>query len=324
MSRASIRWALVLGISLTMPASAWAQKAASGSAGKSTAVEKDVVEVAAPEGTTISAVRIDNRLGDVTIHGHDSETIKIQSFKRAADAATLERLVVSLVPDAHGRVRVTTALRAGAESRPVDAGSIAVHLVVFVPRHSAVEAEIWKGNLEVSKIDNGAKLLADGGRIQIKQVSGRVVSAVRKGEQEITEVFGELDSRSVEGDMRLHTIRGKKMAVSVVKGAIYGEKLKVSNMQVRSVFGDVELTAEFVPGGSYSISSRRGNVSLRFRGQTPVTVRVLAKMAMIGPDMNSRTRVAGHWEARYGKRKAVRPANLDVRADTGTVLVKHF
>jgi hypothetical protein len=263
------------------PGATWAQKASSA------AIEKDVVEVAAPEGTTISTVRIDNRLGDVTIHGHDSESIKIQSFKRAADAATLERLVVSLVPDSQGRVRVTTSLRAGAEFKPVDANSIAVNLVVFVPRHSAVDAEIWKGNLEVSKVDNGAKLLVDKGRIQVKQVSGRVVSAMRKGEQDFKEVFGELDTRSVEGDLRLDTIQGKSMVASVVRGKIYGESLHVSNMKVRTVYGDVELTAEFVPGGSYSVSSRRGDVSLRFRGQTPVTVRVLAKSAMIGPGMNS-------------------------------------
>jgi len=176
----------------------------------------------------------------------------------------------------------------------------------------------------VNKVDNGAKLLVDKGRIQVKQVSGRVVSAMRKGEQEFKEVFGELDTRSVEGDLRLDTIQGKTMAASVVRGKIYGESLHVSNMKVRTVYGDVELTAEFVPGGSYSVSSRRGDVSLRFRGQTPVTVRVLAKSAMIGPGMNSRENSTGQWDARYGKGKSVRPAHLEVRSEAGSVLVKHF
>jgi hypothetical protein len=318
MNMALIRWALILSALAALPSVASAQKRGTG------AVEKDVVEVAAPEGVTISTVRIDNRLGDVTIHGHDSESIKIQSFKRAADAATLERLVVSLVPDAQGRVRVTTALRGGAEFKPVDAGSIAVDLIVFVPRHSAVDAEIWKGTLEVSKVDNGAQLLADKGRIQVKQVSGRVISAMRKGDQDFKEVFGDLDMRSLEGDMRLDTIRGEAMAVHLVRGKISGEGLQVSNMRVRSVFGDVELTAEFVPGGNYSISSREGDVALRFHGQTPVTVRVLAKTAMIGPGMNSKEQSAGRWQAAFGKRKSVRPAQLEVRSETGSVLVKHF
>ena len=113
------------------------------------------------------------------------------------------------MPDAQGRVQVTTRLRAGAEYKPVSAGSISVDLVVFVPRHSAVDAEIWKGNLEVSKVDNGARLLVDKGQIKVKQVSGRVVSAMRKGDQNFAEVFGELDTRSIEGDLRLRTIQGR-------------------------------------------------------------------------------------------------------------------
>ncbi len=292
--------------------------------GKKQALERDVVEVAAPEGVTISLVRIDNRLGNVAVHGHNSESIKIQSFKRADDAATLERLMVSLVPDAKGRVRISTSLRAGAEYKPVNAGSIGVDLIIFVPRHSAVDAEIWEGTLEVDTVDNGATLLVDKGRIAVKQVSGRVVSALREGDQDFTELLGDLDTRAIEGDMHLHTILGDSLMVSVVRGKIEGSKLKVRNMKIRSVRGDIALLAEFVPGGQYSVSSRKGKVSFRFHGQTPVRVRVLAKNAMIGPGMGARQSAEGEWSGRYGKAKAVRPAQLDIRSGTGTVLVKHF
>lgn len=288
------------------------------------AYERDVVEVAAPEGVTISMVRIDNRLGDVSIQGHDSESIRIQSFKRADDAQTLERLAVSLVPDAQGRVSITTALRAGAEYRPVNAGSIAVDLVVFVPRHAAVEAEIWSGRLEVSRVDNGAKLLVDKGHIDVRHVSGPVVSAMRKGEQAFAEVFGELNTRIVEGDLHLHTIQGKRLIANLVKGTIEGERLRVEDMQVRSVYGDIELMAEFVPGGRYLVASRRGNVSLRFHGQTPVLVSVLARRAMIGPGIHSNESKKGQWKGHFKKHKAVRPAELELQSGTGTVLVKHF
>jgi hypothetical protein len=309
---------VLLATLLARPSALWADKVTD------PAVERDVVEVAAPEGVSIATVRIDNRLGNVTIHGHDSESIKIQSFKRAANAETLERLVVSLVPDAYGRVQVTTALRAGAEYKLIDAESIAVDLVVYVPRHSAVEAEIWKGNLEVNQIDSGAKLLVDKGRIQVKQVSGRVESALRKGEQDFAEVFGDLDARGIEGALRLRTIQGKTLVATLVRGKIDGEGLQVSDMTVRSVFGDIELMTEFVAGGRYSVTSRRGDVSLRFHGQIPVLVKVLAKSAMIGPDMDAAQSGEGMWAARYGKSKTVRPAQLEVHSGTGSVLVKHF
>ncbi len=294
--------------------------------GKSTgeALERDVVEVQAPEGLPITTVRIDNRLGNVAIHGHDSESIKIQSYKRAADAATLERLVVSLLPDAQGRVRVTTSLRAGDEYKPVTSGSIAVDLIVFVPRNSAVDAEIWEGTLEVEQVDNGAKLLVDKGRIAVKQVSGNVVSALREGKQDFTEVFGSLNSQGISGDMRLRTVVGKTMVISLVRGKIDAEQVKMTNMKVRTVHGDIAFLAEFVPGGQYSLTSRRGNVSLRFHGKTPVLVRVLAKSAMIGPGMNAGQGAEGVWQARYGESKSVRPAQLEVRSGAGSVLVKHF
>lgn len=287
--------------------------------------ERDTVEVLAPEGIKFGQVSIDNHLGNVSVRGHDHESIAIQSFKRADDDSTLERLVVSLVPDGQGRVSISTALRAGAENKPVRAGSIAIDLVVFVPRKSAVNAEIWSGELLVSKVDNGAILAADKGRIEVKQVSGPVAADLRLGAQVFAELLGDLRAHGIEGSLDLNAVRGKLLEASLVRGGIVGTKLKFKQMQVRSVFGDIDVSAELIPGGSYKIASRKGNVSIRFSGRGTVAVSVNASKATLASEMNPRSEGKHQWYAYYGQRstKGV-PAELELRAPTGTVLVRHF
>ncbi len=291
--------------------------------------ERDAVDVDAPEGIDISEVLVDNRLGDVSVRGHDRPGIAIQSFKRALDKKTVERLVVSLVPDAKGRVSIRTTLRAGAESRPIAAGSIAVDLVIFVPHSAMVEAELWKGNLRVSGLDNGAKLLVDTGRIEVKQVSGAVVSDLRSGEQDFSEVLGELQANGIDGALSLRAIRGKRLVAKMVRGSIHGTGVNVDAMTVQSVFGDIELVIEPRLGGDYRVASRKGDVQLRFHGATPVALQVSAANAMLGPELNaSRASKTSPWRGRFGAaptlESEVRPAQLQIRADSGRVVVKHF
>tara|TARA_R110002096_G_scaffold77896_1_gene183159 strand:- start:73458 stop:74423 length:966 start_codon:yes stop_codon:yes gene_type:complete len=291
--------------------------------------EQDAVDVDAPEGVDIVSVRVDNRLGDVSVRGHDKPGIAIQSFKRAADKETLERLVVSLVPDAKGGVQIRTTLKAGPESRPIAAGSIAVDLVVLVPHSAMVEAELWKGNLRVSGIDNGAKLLVDRGRIEVKQVSGVIVSDLRKGEQEFAEVLGELEASGIEGALTLNAIRGKRLQANLVRGTIHGEGLKVDTMRVQSVFGDIELVVEPTFNGQYRVASRKGNVEVRFHGATPVSLKVYAAKALLSPEFGAeQDGEDGPWRGHFGSvaksETTVRPAQLEIRAGAGRVLVKHF
>lgn len=297
----------------------WADEGARG------VFEHDAVEVLAPEGVKFGQVSIDNHLGNVSVRGHDHESIAIKSFKRADDDATLERLVVSLVPDGQGRVSISTALRAGAENKPVRAGSIAIDLVVFVPRKSAVDAEIWNGELLVSNVDNGASLVADKGRIAVKQVSGAVAADLRLGDQVFAELLGDLRAHGIEGTLDLNTVRGKVLEASIVRGGIVGAKLKFKQIQVRSVFGDIDLSAELMPGGSYKIASRMGNVSIRFSGPSAVAVSVGASKVTLASEMSPRHDGQHRWYAYYGQRSAkIVPAELELQAPTGTVLVRHF
>ena len=105
-------------------------------------VEKDSVDLSPAANVTIKDVRVDNRLGDVSIIGMDVQGITITVEKRAADEATLERLKVNLVPDPSGRVDISTVLLAGPEMARVPAGSVRVDVTVLVPKEDAVGCSV--------------------------------------------------------------------------------------------------------------------------------------------------------------------------------------
>ncbi len=180
----------------------------------------------------------------------------------------------------------------------------------------------------MSGLDKGATLLADRGRIEVKQVSGPVVSDLRKGEQEFVELLGGLEARGIEGAMRLQSVRGRDLRADLVRGRIVGDAIKVDTMAVQSVFGDIELVVEPVFDGRYRVASRKGNVEVRFHGATPVALDVYASKAMIGKELAaSRATEGGPWKARFNVQSTatkVRPAQLEIRAAAGQVLVKHF
>ncbi|MBL4637241.1 MAG: hypothetical protein JKY56_25525 [Kofleriaceae bacterium] len=291
--------------------------------------EKDFVELKTPEGVQIKEVSIDNRLGDVTVQGHDLPYISIQSFKRADDHEALERLVVSLTPDASGHVRVTTSLRAGDELRPLRSGSVAVNLLVLVPRQAAVRAQLWNGVLDVSKVDNGASLRVDSGHIKVENVSGLVTSHIRRGDQLFAQLFGDLEAQGIEGKLNMDGVRGKLLRASLVRGSIVGRNINSRDMEVRNVLGDIDLEAQFVPGGKYLIVSRRGNVSVRFRGQAVVTMTLSAPRVVVDDSLSPKKFGQSRWRAHFGMRQSesgrrVRPAQLEVRSSSGSVAVKHF
>lgn len=291
--------------------------------------EKDFVEIQTPEGVKVDKVSIDNRLGNVSVQGHDHPYISIQSFKRADDTQALERLVVSLIPDASGHVRVSTALRAGEELRPLRKGSVSVDLLVYVPRTAEIHAQLWKGELQVSKVDNGANLKVDKGSIDVKQVSGRVVSHMRRGDQAFSQLFGDLQAQGIEGELGMHDIQAKQLHASLVRGKITGRNLKSKDLQLRNVFGDIDLEARFTPGGKYLVVSRKGKVTVAFRGDTLVAMTVVSPEASIDSALAPKRLGTSLWEAHFGMQKGqakgrVRPAHLEIRSSSGSVALKHF
>ncbi len=302
--------------------------ALSGSArGQQTAamVQRDLVEVSPAKGIRIQLVDIDNRLGDVRIEGHDRDTISILAVKRAPDQETMERLKVSLVPDPTGPVTIHTSLKAGEEARPIPAGSVRIDLVVLAPRQARVRAQVWKGRVEVKRVDNGAELVTDEGDIDVTQVSGTVTTQSGHGRHTFAQVYGAVDAQSVDGSMDLDLVRGDRLDAVVHMGDVSARRIRVRDLSVRITRGSARLEGEAVAGGRYAVASYWGNVEVRFKSKAPMRLRARVRSGEVSlPSRFRRRHGAGGLVTGYASGSGRIPAELDLRTRQGMITLAEF
>jgi hypothetical protein len=253
--------------------------------------ERDVVEVA--PATPITAVHVDNRLGNIRIEGHDSDKVVISAYKRALDQDTLDRLKITLAPDNNGPVRIVASLATDTEARPIQSGSIAIDLVILAPRAARVDARVWDGSVQLLGMENGAELTVNQGDIEVKNASGTIVTHVTSGAQTFSEVFGTVDAQSVTGRVDLHVVRGERLDASVHQGRIDGRDVRVRELSLRATKGDIHLRAEILAGGSYRVATYDGNIQVELSSSAPLSVRAHSK--------KGRVDMAGSLAARTGE-----------------------
>lgn len=282
--------------------------------------EHDVVEVQ-PGKKPIKALTVDNPLGDVRIEGHDGKGLLIYATKHAPDAASLEQLRVSLVPDPDGPVRITTAIDRGAEKTTLPAGQVRIDLVVRAPRGARVDARVGHGHLVVRNMDAGGDLDAGAGAITVENVAGTIYARSVEGDQTFEEVFGDLDAQALAADLVFDTIRGEDLVASVHDGTINARRIASKRIELRTTRGKIQLDSELQLGGTLIVASRSGDVDVRVRSTGALKVKAIAGKDLVleGPDGWGETtdREAGWVRARYGKGK--RAAAVELRSRLGAV-----
>ncbi len=284
---------------------------------------QDLLEAVPPSGTAITKLDVDNRLGDVKIVGHDGHGLSIFAVKHAPDAKTLERLEVKLLQDPAGPVSIRTQLATGGRGA-IAAGSARIDLVVRVPRSAMVTASVWNGKLRIKGLDNGAKANANEGPIHLEQISGKVSAESAAGSQRFERIYGELEARTIEGDVDVDTLRGERLEASVTTGSVTAKSVVVRQMVIRVVKGDIRVDAEVIAGGSYKITSIRGDVKANFSGDAKAKLVAGAKRGELSlperfrPQTSSANEVVGYLGS--GKN----PAHIELRSRTGNVVVAKF
>lgn len=282
--------------------------------------ERDVVEVDPAPGIDVSRIGVDNRLGSVRIEGHDHDSVVIIASKRAPDAATLERLRVALIPDPSGPVRISTAITAGADARPIPGGLAAIDLVIRAPRAARVEARVWNGRLTVMGMENGAELHANNGDIDVRNVSGTIETHSAGGTQQFAEVFGAVDAQALAGSMDLDMVRGDRLEASVHEGRIQGRQVQVRYAWLHTVRGDIHLYGQAMAGGHYRVGSYSGNIDVQLAAAGPVRVQAHADSgtASLPPALQPRPQgegmVTGLWSRGQGT-----PALVELRSRMGSI-----
>jgi hypothetical protein len=292
-------------------------------------VERDVVDLSPARGARIDRLDVNNRLGDVRIEGHDRDAITIIAVKRAPDQETLDRLKVSLIPDPNGQVIISTALLAGQEVRPIPAGSVRIDLIVKTPRAAQVQAQVWKGRIAVTGVENGAELSTDDGDIDVSEVTGSVSTQSGHGRHSFARVFGTIDARTVDGDLDLDVVRGERIVAVVHAGHISGRRVRVREMSILVTRGTIRIHGDAVAGGRYRIASYWGDVEVRLGSgggkAAPVRVRAHSRDGQVTLPSGLRRRVAEGDGAVTGTLGSGRHfAELDLRTHVGSITVAEF
>jgi DUF4097 and DUF4098 domain-containing protein YvlB len=272
-----VRAALVGLATLLVSGSAYAQERA---AEGGFLIERDDVQIQPHAKVKVKSVAIDNRLGDVSVIGHDDPGVVVHVVKRGPDGETLDRLKVNLVTDPDGSITLGTALMAGDEARPLPARSIRIDITIEVPRSAHVDVKAWNGKVAVTGVKNGAALRAHAADLTVTDVNGKVTTDNTRGNQKLTSVKGTVSAENTYGDVALESVSGDSLAASVHQGRVIATRVKSRAVKLRTTFGDIQFTGELLAGGRYDLASYHGDVTVRLLPpDSAVTASSSARMA---------------------------------------------
>lgn len=258
--------------------------------GPSHSFEETREVVAAP------ALEIDNRFGDVAVHGTDAAAITVRLRKQvyAADPQEAAKAAaeVRLSSERSGDVLRLTALLAGESGRRI---GVATHFTVEVPRATRVRVRNEHGTAEAIAVDAAdVETTHDDGRVE--DVAGDARLAVRHGDAVARRVGGALDltcrfgNASVEdaGATRaeiehggLGVTRAASLDADVAQGDTSAEHI-AGALDVRARHGDVDAREV---GGAAKIAIEIGSATVV--GAASADVRITHGHVRL-------TRVAGH------------------------------
>lgn len=283
-------------------------------------VEKARLDVQPVGGRPFKKITIDNALGDVVVEGYDGAAIIIETKKTAPDDEALERLRISLVPNADGTVRLTTTADRDKESKPVLRGAVRIDLKVRAPRDARIEATAGSGTLTLSNMDAGGDLESGSGPIKVNNVSGELSTHSVSGATSLATVFGSVDTQTLQSDLELDSISGEKLVASANHGKIAGRRVRSRDIQLTTMDGKIVLEAETTLRGRVVVSSIKGDVDVKMRRRGTVGMTVRARAAKVDLGVPPPMPVNGWHETKLGNVSAAGAAFVEMRSRYGNVL----
>lgn len=278
--------------------------------------EKSRVDLQAPA-KGYKQVSIDNSLGNVRIEGHDGTGIIIETHKHAPDDDSLDRLRVSLIPDADGTVRISTHADPSPESKPLPRSAVSIDVVIRAPRNVRFDATVGSGKLEVSNMDAGGELDSASGSITVHNVQGELVSHSVSGRMSIAQAFGPVDAATISSDVELDSIAGQKLVASANDGKIAGRRVRARDVELTTMTGDISLEGETVLHGHIVVSSMKGDVDVKLRRKGALVVKARGSKVDLGSVAASQLLSNGWTQATLGQGQD--PAIVELHSRHGVI-----
>ena len=207
---------------------------------------------AVPAGASLS---VNNFGGGITVHGWSENRVKVHG-----ETGRRGRVEVSLVGNT---VVVKTGSREGAPS--------VIDLDITVPQSMALNLSGTYADITVDGVQGAISAETVNGEVNVRGGKGIVTLHSIQGSVTLADASGRIEVNSVNEDVALSNITGE-IKVETTNGEVMLTGIKSSSVDAGTINGDVLYEGTVTDGGSYSLGSHNGDITVSVPEGTNVTI----------------------------------------------------
>ncbi len=207
---------------------------------------------AVPAGASLS---VNNFGGGITVHGWSENRVKVHG-----ETGRRGRVEVSLVGST---VVVKTGSREGAPS--------VIDLDITVPQAMALNLSGTYADITVDGVQGAISAETVNGEVNVRGGKGIVTLHSIQGSVTLADASGRIEVNSVNEDVALSNITGE-IKVETTNGEVMLTGIKSSSVDAGTINGDVLYEGTVTDGGSYSLGSHNGDITVSVPEGTNVTI----------------------------------------------------
>jgi DUF4097 and DUF4098 domain-containing protein YvlB len=207
---------------------------------------------AVPAGASLS---VNNFGGGIIVHGWSENRIKVHG-----ETGRRGRVEVSLVGNT---VVIKTGSREGAPS--------VIDLEITVPQTMALTLSGTYADITVDGVQGAISAETVNGEIDVRGGKGIVTLHSIQGGVTLADASGRIEVNSVNEDVELSNITGE-IKVETTNGEVSLTGIKSSSVDAGTINGDVLYEGTVTDGGSYSLGSHNGDITVSVPEGANVTI----------------------------------------------------
>src|SRR6266481_5527691 len=207
---------------------------------------------AVPAGASLS---VNNFGGGITVHGWSENRVKVHG-----ETGRRGRVEVSLVGST---VVVKTGSREGAPS--------VIDLDITVPQSMALNLSGTYADITVDGVQGAISAETVNGEVNVRGGKGIVTLHSIQGSVTLADASGRIEVNSVNENVVLSNITGE-IKVETTNGEVMLTGIKSSSVDAGTINGDVLYEGTVTDGGSYSLGSHNGDITVSVPEGTNVTI----------------------------------------------------
>lgn len=148
--------------------------------------------------------------------------------------------------------------------------------------NGSVSAETSSGGMDFGNVNGPVTLETGSGPVTVRQIRGAVRLETGSGSLLVEDVNGQVDLETGSGNVRVCRVQGPSLSLDNGGGGVQVREVDVAELSVESGSGGVEVALPRLhPGGSYTVSTGSGTVTVTLPPTADVTVHAEAPSGRI-------------------------------------------